>query len=72
MERKHEVPPPGSIAAVCAVTRLMRNRMEYFKIRDLILEHISDMLQYQVPNSAAHIIFAPVATRLAATGAKMM
>ena len=40
MAREQEVPPPGSIAAVCGVERLMRNRIEYFKTRELIMEHL--------------------------------
>lgn len=36
------LPPSGSIAAVCSVARFMRNEVEYFKMRELLMNNFWD------------------------------
>ena len=37
------VPPPGSVAAICALHQLTSNEAEYFKTRSLVIEHLWEL-----------------------------
>ena len=40
VEGGQTTPPPGSIGAICAVARFMRNEGEFFKTRELVMNHL--------------------------------